>query len=240
MSDDKKSYTASELRRKVQSGEDVTKEDEESVSETESEQSVADEEAGQEKQPEVNEEKEPEAGQEKQPEAEQEPAEENDDSPKKPKEKKKKKAEKKDPKDAKIEDLNDKLLRNLAEFENFRNRTEKEKEARFDMGVRSVIEKILPVLDNLERGFDGLSEEELNTPFAKGIEAVHKQLVTAFEEMGVTPIEAIDQPFDPNIHNAVMHDEDDSGRENIITEEFQKGYMYKDAVVRHSMVKVLN
>jgi len=151
-----------------------------------------------------------------------------------------KKKPKKDKKDEKIEELNDRLVRNLAEFENFRNRSEKEKSAMFEIGAKSVIEKILPVVDNLERGFDGLSEEEKETPFVKGIEAVYKQLMTAFEEMGVTPIEAVGQEFDPNFHNAVMHDEDDSEETNKVIEEFQKGYMYKDSVVRHSMVKVLN
>ena len=110
----------------------------------------------------------------------------------------------------------------------------------FEIGARSVIEKILPVVDNLERGFDGLSEEEKETPFAKGIEAVYKQLMTGFEERGVKPIEAVGQEFNPDFHNAVMHDEDDSDETNIVIEEFQKGYMYKDSVVRHSMVKVLN
>lgn len=147
---------------------------------------------------------------------------------------------KKDKRDEKIEELNDRLMRNLAEFENFRNRSEKEKSAMFEVGARSVIEKILPVVDNLERGFDGLSEEEKETPFAKGIEAVYKQLMTGFEEMGVKPIEAVGQEFNPDFHNAVMHDEDDSDETNIVIEEFQKGYMYKDSVVRHSMVKVLN
>ena len=153
---------------------------------------------------------------------------------------KKKKREKKDPRDEKIAELNDRLLRNLAEFENFRNRSEKEKEARFDMGARTVVEKILPVVDNLERGLDGLSEEEHETPFAKGIEAVYKQLMTAFTEMGVTPIEAVGKEFDPNLHQAVMHEEDDSEATNQVIEELQKGYMYKDTVVRYSMVKVLN
>ncbi len=151
-----------------------------------------------------------------------------------------KKKAKKDKRDEKIEELNDRLMRNLAEFENFRNRSEKEKSAMFEVGARSVIEKILPVVDNLERGFDGLSEEEKETPFAKGIEAVYKQLMTGFEEMGVKPIEAVGQEFNPDFHNAVMHDEDDSDETNIVIEEFQKGYMYKDSVVRHSMVKVLN
>ena len=151
-----------------------------------------------------------------------------------------KKKPKKDKKDEKIEELNDRLMRNLAEFENFRNRSEKEKSAMFEIGAKSVIEKILPVVDNLERGFDGLSDEERETPFVKGIEAVYKQVLTVFEELGVTAIEAVGQEFDPNLHNAVMHDEDDSGETNKVIEEFQKGYMYKDSVVRHSMVKVLN
>lgn len=158
------------------------------------------------------------------------------------KEKKKagRKKPKKDKKDEKIEELNDRLMRNLAEFENFRNRSEKEKSAMFEVGARSVIEKILPVVDNLERGFDGLGEEEKETPFVKGIEAVYKQLLTAFDEMGVKPIEAVGEEFDPNFHNAVMHEEDDSEESNKVIEEFQKGYLYKDSVVRHSMVKVLN
>ena len=151
-----------------------------------------------------------------------------------------KKKAKKDKRDEKIEELNDRLMRNLAEFENFRNRSEKEKSAMFEVGAKSVIEKILPVIDNLERGFDGLSEEERETPFAKGIEAVYKQLMTAFDEMGVKPIDALGQEFDPDFHNAVMHDEDDSDETNKVVEEFQKGYMYKETVVRHSMVKVLN
>ena len=154
--------------------------------------------------------------------------------------KKKKKPAKKDKRDEKIEELNDRLMRNLAEFENFRNRSEKEKSAMFDMGAKSVVEKILPVVDNLERGFDGLSQEEKETPFVKGIEAVYKQIQTMFEELEVKPIEAVGMEFDPNLHNAVMHDEDDSDETNKVTEEFQKGYMYKDSVVRHSMVKVLN
>jgi len=154
--------------------------------------------------------------------------------------KKKKKKAKKDKKDEKIEELNDRLMRNLAEFENFRNRSEKEKSAMFEIGAKSVVEKILPVIDNLERGFDGLSEEEKENPFVKGIEAVYKQMMTSMAEIGVTPIEALGQEFDPNFHNAVMHDEDDSEESNKVIEEFQKGYMYKDSVVRHSMVKVLN
>ena len=154
--------------------------------------------------------------------------------------KKTKKKAKKDKRDEKIEELNDRLMRNLAEFENFRNRSEKEKSAMFEIGARSVIEKILPVVDNLERGFDGLSEEEKETPFAKGIEAVYKQLMTGFEEMGVKPIEAVGQEFNPDLHNAVMHVDDEELGENVVVEELQKGYMYRDSVVRYSMVKVAN
>ncbi len=153
---------------------------------------------------------------------------------------KEKKKKKKDKKDQKIEELNDRLLRNMAEFENFRNRSEKEKTQMFEIGAKSVIEKILPVVDNFERGLDAVSEEEKESAFVKGIEAVYKQFGTALEEIGVVPIEAVGKEFDPNLHNAVMHDEDDSMDANIISEEFQKGYMYKDSVVRHSMVKVVN
>lgn len=163
-----------------------------------------------------------------------------DDNSAKDKGKRKKKPKKKDPRDEKIEELNDRLLRNLAEFENFRNRSEKEKEARFDMGARSVVEKFLPIVDNLERGIDGLTDEEKETPFATGIIAVYKQLQTAFEEMGVKPIEAVGQEFNPDFHQAVMHEEDDSDAVNQVVEELQKGYVYKDTVVRYSMVKVLN
>ena len=150
------------------------------------------------------------------------------------------KAAKKDPKDAQIEDLQDRLKRQMAEFDNFRKRTEKEKSSMYIIGAKDIVEKMLPVVDNLERGFDGLSDEEKETPFAKGIEAVYKQLLTGLEEIGVTPIEAVGKEFDPNFHNAVMHDEDDSDASNQVIEEFQKGYMYKDSVVRHSMVKVAN
>lgn len=151
-----------------------------------------------------------------------------------------KKRKKKDKKDEKIEELNDRLLRNMAEFENFRNRSEKEKTAMFEIGARSVIEKVLPVVDNFERGLDAVSEEEKDSAFVKGMEAIYKQLLAMFEEIGVVPIEAVGKEFDPNLHNAVMHDEDDEMEANTVSEEFQKGYMYKDSVVRHSMVKVVN
>lgn len=163
-----------------------------------------------------------------------------------PKEKKaeekkdKKKTKKKDKKDEKIEELNDRLLRNMAEFENFRNRSEKEKAAKFDMGAKNVVEKVLPIVDNFERGLAAVPEEEKDNAFVKGMEAIYKQFTTVLEEIGVTPIEAVGKEFDPNLHNAVMHDEDETKEANIISEEFQKGYMYKDSVVRHSMVKVVN
>lgn len=153
---------------------------------------------------------------------------------------KEKKKRKKDKKDEKIEELNDRLLRNMAEFENFRNRSEKEKTAMFEIGAKSVVEKILPVVDNFERGLDAVAEDEKENAFVKGMEAVYKQFSTALEEIGVVPIEAVGKEFDPNLHNAVMHDEDDSMEANTVSEEFQKGYMYKDSVVRHSMVKVVN
>ena len=164
-----------------------------------------------------------------------------EETPAKAEEKKeKKKSKKKDKKDEKIEELNDRLLRNMAEFENFRNRTEKEKAAKFDMGAKNVVEKVLPIVDNFERGLAAVPEEEQDNAFVKGMEAVYKQFTTVLEEIGVTPIEAVGKEFDPNLHNAVMHDEDETKEANIISEEFQKGYMYKDSVVRHSMVKVVN
>ena len=150
------------------------------------------------------------------------------------------KKDKKDKKDEKIEELNDRLMRTLAEFENFRKRSEREKAQMFEIGAKDIIEKILPVVDNFERGLGSITEEEKQTGFAHGIDMVYKQLVTVLESAGVTAIEAVGKEFDPNFHNAVMHGEDSEVGENIITEEFQKGYMYRDSVVRHSMVKVVN
>lgn len=143
-------------------------------------------------------------------------------------------------KDQKIAELSDRLLRNMAEFDNFRKRSEKEKSMMFDMGVKSVIEKILPIVDNFERGLGAISEEEKGSAFAQGIEMIYRQLMNCLDEIGVKPIEAVGQKFDPNLHNAVMHGEDENYEENTITDEFQKGYMYHDMVVRHSMVKVVN
>ena len=147
-------------------------------------------------------------------------------------------SEKKDPKDLKIEELTDSLKRNLAEFDNFRKRTDKEKSAMFDMGAKHVLEKLLPIIDNFERGLGSESEEE--DSFASGMRMIYKQLEKQIEELGVSYIDCKGQPFDPNFHNAVMHIEDESLGENIVAEELQKGYMYKDGVLRHSMVKVAN
>lgn len=151
-----------------------------------------------------------------------------------------KEEEKKDPKDAKIEDLNDRLMRNMAEFDNFRKRSEKEKSQMFEVGAKSIVEKILPVIDNFERGLGAVTEAEKESAFVQGIEQIYKQFTTALEEAGVKPIEAVGKEFDPEYHNAVMHGEDENYGENIISDEFQKGYMYKESVVRHSMVKVMN
>ena len=147
---------------------------------------------------------------------------------------------KKDKKDEKIEELTDRLTRQMAEFDNFRKRTEKEKSQIYEIGAKDIIEKILPVVDNFERGIAAVPEEEKSNPFAEGMEKIYKQLMTTLEEIGVKPIEAVGQEFDPDFHNAVMHVEDEEVGENIITEEFQKGYLYRDSVVRHSMVKVAN
>jgi len=151
-----------------------------------------------------------------------------------------KKATKKDPKDQKIEELEDRLKRNLAEFDNFRKRTEKEKSAMFDMGAKSILEKLLPVIDNFERAFSTVPEDPEAAQYAKGMEMIYRQLLKNLEDAGATPIDCKGKPFDPNYHNAVMHVEDESLGENVIVEEFQKGYMYKDSVLRYSMVKVAN
>ena len=147
---------------------------------------------------------------------------------------------KKDKKDEKIEELTDKLTRQMAEFDNFRKRTEKEKSQMYEIGAKDIIEKILPVVDNFERGLDAVKEEDKEDPFVQGMEKVYKHLLTTLEGIEVKPIEAVGQPFDPNFHNAVMHVEDENFGENIVAEEFQKGYTYRDSVVRHSMVKVAN
>ena len=151
-----------------------------------------------------------------------------------------KKKDKKDKKDLKIEELEDKVKRQLAEFENFRNRTEKEKSRMYEFGARDVIEKMLPVVDNFERGLAAIPEAEKDGPVASGMEMIYKQMMTTLEGLGVTPIDALNKPFDPNFHNAVMHVEDEEIEESTVVEEFQKGYIYKEHVIRYSMVKVAN
>ena len=150
------------------------------------------------------------------------------------------KKNKKDKKDEKIEELTDKLTRQMAEFDNFRKRTEKEKSQMYEIGAKDIIDKILPIVDNFERGLGAVTEEEKEDPFVQGMEKVYKQLMTTLDGIGVKPIEAVGKEFNPDFHNAVMHVEDEELGENIIAEEFQKGYMYHDSVVRHSMVKVAN
>lgn len=147
--------------------------------------------------------------------------------------------EKKDKKDIQIEELNDRVRRQMAEFDNFRKRTEKEKAAMYEIGAKSVIEKILPVVDNFERGLAGI-EENCEDPFMAGMQKIYKQLMTTLESMEVKPIEAVGKEFNPDFHNAVMHVEDEELGENVVAEELMKGYMYRDSVIRHSMVKVAN
>ena len=165
-----------------------------------------------------------------------ETTEENEEKPKKEGFFKKKK----DKKDEQIEELNDRVVRQMAEFENFRRRSEKEKSMMFDMGAKNVIEKILPVVDNFERGFTTVEDADKDDAFVQGMQQVYKQLMTELEAMGVTPIEAVGQEFNPDFHNAVMQVESEEYESGIIAQEFMKGYMYKDSVVRHSMVGVVS
>lgn len=151
-----------------------------------------------------------------------------------------KKKEKKDAKDVQIEELTDRVRRIMAEFDNYRKRTEKEKSAMFEIGAKDIVERILPVIDNFERGLSSMPEETRDTPFANGMEMIYKQLLKNLEEAGVKPIQAAGQPFNPDFHNAVMHIEDENLGENVVAQELQKGYMYRDSVVRHSMVQVAN
>lgn len=210
---------------------------EEAIQEEELQREAAKAEAEQEQQ-------EPEAGTAKEQEAEEE-APEGSKEPKEQKEKSEKsflgkKKKKKDPREEKIEELEDRVKRQMAEFDNFRKRTEKEKSHMYEVGARDVIEKILPVVDNFERGLSAVPEEERANPVIEGMDKIYKQLMTVLTDLGVAPIEAAGQEFDPNLHNAVMHIEDEELGENIIAEEFQKGYTYKESVIRHSMVKVAN
>mgnify|MGYP000962448909 CR=1 FL=1 len=148
-----------------------------------------------------------------------------------------KKKKEKDKFEQQVEELTDRLKRSMAEFDNYRKRTEKEKSSMYIIGARDIVEKMLPIVDNFERGLAQAPEDD---PFAEGMKMIYKQMMTAFDEMGVKPIEAVGKEFDPNLHNAVMHAEEEGLGENIVAEEFQKGYKYKDTVLRHSMVKVAN
>lgn len=140
----------------------------------------------------------------------------------------------------KVDELEDRVKRQMAEFDNFRKRTEKEKSAMFETGAKSVVEKILPVVDNFERGLAGLTEEERKQPFAEGMNMVYKQLMTELEKLEVKPIEAVGCEFNPDLHNAVMQVESEEYESGIIAQELQKGYTYRDSVVRHSMVAVVS
>ena len=172
--------------------------------------------------------------------AAEESAEEAEDGNESKKEKKGFFSKKKDPRDTQIEELTDRLKRNMAEFDNFRKRTEKEKSAMYEIGAKDVVMKILPVVDNFERGLAAVPEDVKGTPFEDGMEKIYKQLMKTLDDMGVKPIEAVGKEFDPNFHNAVIHIDDEELGENVVAEEFQKGYTYRDSVIRHSMVKVAN
>ncbi len=150
------------------------------------------------------------------------------------------KESKKDKKDTQIEELQDRVKRQMAEFENFRKRSEKEKSKMFEMGAKSVIEQLLPIVDNFERGLAAVPEEAKTDAFVDGMNKVYRQMTEMLDKLGVKPIEAVGCEFNPDFHNAVMHVEEEETAENTITEEFLKGYTYKDQVVRHSMVKVAN
>lgn len=147
---------------------------------------------------------------------------------------------KKDKKDEQIEELNDKLRRQMAEFDNFRKRTEKEKSQMYDMGAKSIVEKFLPVIDNFERGLAAVPEDAKEDAFVVGMDKVYKQMLTELESIGVTPIEAVGQEFNPDLHNAVMQVESGEYESGVVAQELQKGYKYKDSVVRHSMVAVVS
>lgn len=182
------------------------------------------------------------AGEAAEPQKEAKEAQQEEQEPEKKKEPEKKGffGKKKDARDEKIEELTDRVKRQMAEFENFRKRTEKEKSTMYEMGARDMIEKILPVVDNFERGLAAVPEEAKGSPFAEGMDKIYRQLQKTLEDAGVKAIEAVGKEFDPSFHNAVMHVEDESLGENVVAEELLKGYMYRDTVVRHSMVKVAN
>ncbi len=150
------------------------------------------------------------------------------------------KKKKKDKKDVQIEELTDKVKRTMAEFENFRKRNEREKTHMYEVGAKDIIEKMLPIVDNFERGLASIPEDQKDGAVAQGMEMIYKQMITTFEQIGVKEVEALGKEFDPDFHNAVMHEDNDEVGENIIVEVFQKGYTYRDSVIRYSMVKVAN
>lgn len=152
--------------------------------------------------------------------------------------KKKKVDKKKDVMQEKVDELEDRVKRQMAEFENFRRRSEKEKAQMFEIGAKSIIEKVLPVIDNFERGLSTISEEEANLPFAEGMNKIYKQMMTELENIGVKPIEALGTEFNPDFHNAVMQVETEEFEEGMVAQELMKGYTYRESVVRHSMVGV--
>lgn len=145
-----------------------------------------------------------------------------------------------DTRDEEILQLKDRLARQMAEFDNFRKRSFKEKEQMYEKGAKEVLEKLLPVIDNFERAFSAATTDHQNDPFVKGIDMIYKQFLTLLDDVGVEEIEAKDQPFDPNLHHAVQHEESEDHGESLVTDVYQKGYMYKDTVLRYSMVKVVN
>lgn len=151
----------------------------------------------------------------------------------------KKKEKKKDKRDERIEELTDQVKRQMAEFENFRKRTEKEKTQMYEVGAKSIIEKILPVVDNFERGLAAVTEEQKDDAFVDGMDKIYKQMMTVFEELDVKPIEAVGKEFDPEYHNAVMQVESEEYESGVVAQELLKGYLYRDSVVRHSMVAVV-
>lgn len=211
--------------------EEVLEELEEAQAEKETEPEIEAEEANAEKEA-VTEETETDASEEAE---ESDNSEETSDAEKKSFFKKKK-----DKKDEQIEELSDKLKRQMAEFENFRKRTEKEKTQMYDMGAKSIIEKILPVIDNFERGFTMVQDEDKDDAFVVGMDKVYRQMLTELESIGVKPIEAVGTEFNPDFHNAVMQVESEEYESGIVAQELQKGYTYKDSVVRHSMVAVVS
>lgn len=148
------------------------------------------------------------------------------------------KKEKKDPLKEKVDELNDRLIRQVAEFDNFRKRTDKEKAQMFEQGQGNVLEKLLPIIDNFERGLQAVPEEEKDGAFADGMNKIYKQLIKQLEDLGVTPIEAVGKEFDPNLHNAVMQVDSEEYESGVVAQELQKGYMFHDTVLRHSMVGV--